>query len=470
MPRKFIIFCAFTLILVSAFPPKAVHADVAPPEAPPGTNLIPGNETTQVRMMTETVTLIISKDPSDANGAIARTEAVFTMRNLGTDEEKMQVRFPLSFFNGNSDGFGNYPEIASITARVNGKTVSTKREIQPFYNSEYSYQERDDLPWAVFDVSFPPSQDVIIEVAYTVNGFGYYPYETFKYILETGAGWNGTIGSADIIVHMPYEANDKNIWVSGESGYGETTPDGVLSGNEIRWHFEELEPAWENNIQIVLVAPSLWESVLRETDTVTKDPSDGEAWGRLAKAYKEIARQSKGWLRDDPAGREIFVLSRNAYEKCLAFLPNDPLWHYGYADLLWPHYYFDIHGSRKDDTEGILLTVLTELQTALALDPKNQQAKDLLQEIAWAIPEAVQVNGDDYVLLGLTATPIMPTPYGGDATQTPPPTPEPVSTAQALATPTESAPPQPTAKNPLCGSLFLLPALFGTLLVIKRKR
>jgi hypothetical protein len=98
------------LILISAFPPKAVHADVAPPEAPPGTNLIPGNETTQVRMVAETVTLTISKDPAHSQEAIAKTEAVFTMRNLGTAEENMQVRFPLSFFNGNSDGFGNFPE------------------------------------------------------------------------------------------------------------------------------------------------------------------------------------------------------------------------------------------------------------------------------------------------------------------------------------------------------------------------
>lgn len=469
MPRKFIIFCAFTLILVSAFPPKAVHADVAPPEAPPGTNLIPGNETTQVRMMAETVTLTITKDPSDVKGAIAKTEAVFTMRNLGTAEEKMQVRFPLSFFNGNSDGFGNFPEIASIAVKIDGKTIPTKREVQPFFDSEYSYQERDELPWAVFDVSFPPSQDVIIEVAYTVNGYGYYPYEAFKYILETGAGWNGTIGSADIIVHMPYEANDKNIWVSGESGYGETTLDGVLSGNEIRWHFAELEPAWENNIQIVLVAPSLWESVLKETDMVAQNPNDGEAWGRLAKAYKEIARQSKGYLRDDRAGRETFVLSRNAYETCLALLPNDSLWHYGYADLLWSYYYFDTQGARKDDTEGILPLILSHLQTALRIDPKNQFARDLLMDISYSVRDAVQVDGDEFIYLGLTATPIPPTPYlFPPETPTSAPT-EAAPTQQPTAIPTDSLP-QPTAQNPLCGSAFLLPALFGIVLILGRRK
>src|SRR5690606_26879186 len=93
--------------------------------------------------------------------------------------------------------------------------------------------ERDEIPWAVFDVTFPPNQDVMIEVTYDVEGFGYYPYEVFKYVLETGAGWNGTIGSADVILRLPYEASDKNVWVEGVEGYGPATQGGVFSGNEV---------------------------------------------------------------------------------------------------------------------------------------------------------------------------------------------------------------------------------------------
>lgn len=466
MLRKPIIFCVFALILISAFPPKTVHADVAPPEAPPGTSLIPGNESTQVRMLAETVTMTIFKDPADVKGAIAKTEAVFTMRNLGADEEKMQVRFPLSFFNGNSDGFGNFPEIASIAVKVDGKTVQTKQENQPFFNTEFSYQERDEIPWAVFDVGFPSSQDVKIEVAYTVNGFGYYPYEVFKYILETGAGWKGTIGSAEIIVRLPYEASEQNVWISGESGYGTTTAGGVLNGNEIRWRFEDLEPAAENNIQAMVVTPSLWESVLKETDAVTTNPEDGEAWGRLAKAYKEIARMSKGYLRDDPAGRELFELSRSAYERCLALLPKDSLWQYGYADLLWSHYYFDIYMSGKGDSQGILPVILMKLQTALVLDPNNQQAKDLLTEISYSVPETVLLDGDNFVLLGLTATPLPPTPWVEEATPTFVPTLTSPSPTYSMGVNT----PEPvSAPNPLCGSAYLLPALFGIALVLKKR-
>lgn len=463
------------LILFALFlPSRVVRADVAPPEAPPGTTLLPGEAVTQVRMVAETVTLTISADPADAESAIAKTEAVFTMRNLGAAEEKMAVRFPLSFFNGNSDGFGNFPEIKQIAVKINGQSVSTRREIQPFFNSEMSYHERDELPWAVFDVTFPPNQDATIEVVYDVYGYGYYPYEAFNYILETGAGWNGTIGSAEIIVRLPYEVSGQNLDLASQAGYGETSPNGVLSGNEIRWPFKDFEPTYEDNVQIVAVTPSLWKKILGEKSNVEKNPNDGEAWGRLAKAYKEVILMPKGWLRNDDAGRELFSLSKDAYERCLALLPDDPLWHYGYADLLWAHYYFDIYSSNQTDTQGILPAALKSLQTALTLDPDLQQAKDLLNFISYSVPGAVQRNDDGtFTMLGLTATPLAPTPFGGLPTETPLSTPAAVSTPETPPTPTVGpAPSQPSSSsnaNPLCGSAAILPLLFGLIWMTKRK-
>jgi len=458
----------FILVILSAsFPQVSAHADVAPPEAVPGSSLVPGGEATRVRMVSETVTMTILESSPNSENAIAKTEAVFTMRNLGDTAEKMSARFPLSFFNGNSDGFGNFPEIAAITAKVNGKTVPTRREIQPFLNSETSYKERQELPWAVFDVTFPPNEDVIIEVVYNVNGFGYYPYEGFKYVLETGAGWNGTIGSAEVIVRLPYEVSEQNLDLGGQAGHGESTSSGVRSGNEIRWSFTDFEPTYLNNISIVIVTPSLWKKVLKEKETVAKDPKDGEAWGRLAKAYKDVARMPKGYLREDAAGVELYMLSKDAYERCLALLPNDPLWHYGYADLLWSHYQYGVYWAGKEDVEGILTTILTELQTTLRLDPNNQQAKDLLLEISYQLPEAVQADGEDYTLLGLTATPIPPTPWAGEATSTlAPAEPSPTATFTTGVLPPQT--PEAAAPNPLCGSAFILPAFFGIFLITRK--
>ena len=465
--KKILHLLIVSLILLS-IPSHAAHADVAPPEAVPGSNLVPGGESTQVRMMAETVTLTVSQDPADEKSAVAETRAVFTMRNLGTAEERMAVRFPLSFFDGSSDGFFNYPELPSITVHVDGKAVSTRREMQPFLAGRPNASERDEVPWSVFDVTFPPNQDVTIEVVYNVDGFGDYPYDVFKYVLETGAGWNGTIGSAEIILRLPYEANTYNVWTEGVEGYGEATPGGVFVGNEVHWKYTELEPTFENNLQFVIVTPFAWNKVLTEDANVTKNRDDGEAWGRLAKAYKDLIMMRHGNLRADPAGQGMFELSRSAYETCLGILPNDPLWLYGSAELLWAHYYFDLYMLGQPDTQNVLAVTLMRLNTALEIDPNLQLAKDKLEEISYSLPEAVQKNEEgSFYLRGLTATPI-PLVRQNVATPTLPPVPTPTSTFTMGVIPPST--PEPTASNPLCGSAFLLPALLGMVWSTKRKR
>ncbi len=460
MKRKLLSLMLILSVLISLFPFKDVHADVAPPQTPPGSNLNPVDETTQVRMMAETVILNIRQDPQDDTGAIADTTATFTMRNLGTAEEKMQARFPLSFFGGDSDGFGNFPEIEQIAVSVDGNSVATNRVMRPAMSSRGpAYIERAEVPWASFEVTFPPGQDVTIEVAYTTSGYGYYPYEVFKYILETGAGWKDTIGAADIIVRLPYEASNFNVWLPDETTeYFKTGPGGVLNGNEVRWHFENLEPIEENNIKITVVTPTLWQNVLNETDTVSKNPNDGEAWGRLGKAYKEVAIMPKhGDPRMDSDGQELLQLSQQAYEKCLALLPKDPLWHFGYAELLWSQYYFDIYLAQKPDTEGLFSRILTELKTSLDLDSNNQRTKDLVSWISSSIPGSVSITDSGYDFLALTATPIPPKPLLF-VTETPIPSP----TVEVFSSPTPSLVPtgQTPTGSPVCGgAAFLVPFL-----------
>jgi hypothetical protein len=176
----------------------------------------------------------------------------------------------------------------------------------------------------------------------------------------------------------------------------------------------------------------------------------------------------------------MFRLSREAYEKCLALLPKDSLWHYGYADLLWTHYYFDIYFSGEPDTEGIFRLTLSHLQTALQIDPKNQRARELLEQISYSIPGVVKVDGDGFIYLGLTATPLPPTPFGGLPTETsiPPPTEQPTMVAAAEATlpapePTVEplATPEARLPNPICGSASLiLPGLAFVFWLGRRKR
>jgi hypothetical protein len=181
----------------------------------------------------------------------------------------------------------------------------------------------------------------------------------------------------------------------------------------------------------------------------------------------------KGYLREDAAGLEMFQLSRTAYETCLELLPEDPVWHFGYADLLWSYYYFDIRLSGIGDPEGFLPTILTHLQTALKIDPGTQQARALLEEISYSVPEAVQINGDDFIFLGLTATPLPPTPWlHPTETALPSPTviPAPTATIESFEPGAPVTPEGTAVKNPICGSTaILLPLVGGVFWVTRRK-
>jgi len=461
------ILCALILVGLATNP---VRADMAPPYYPPGSNVAPGGEITQVRMMAEIIELTISA--SDAS----RIKVTFTMRNLGSEEEKMEARFPLR--SDNSICFEDFcPEIEDLIVVVGGNIVRTERQLLPY---TYNNNDGSDTPWAVFSVAFPPQKDVIVEVSYSAVSHGEYPYEVIDYILETGAGWKDSIGSVDIVVQLPYEVNSKNLIDNIDNiGFGETTAGGVVDDTEIRWHYENLEPTRRDNFSVAFIAPSLWGTILRESATVSNNPNDGEAWGRLGKAYKEIAR-IRGYVRGGKVGEEMFDLSRDAYEKCLALLPNDSLWHFGYADLLWAKYLSN-RVRNLPDSDGILPIVLSHLQTALEIDPTNEKVRELLTRIDYFVPGAVQLDGENIIFIGLTATPLPPTSWARPS-KTLSPTLTVIASPRASVTPfviaeslqNEEIPTpieSPTATNPMCGSTALiLPALAGAIWVARRKR
>ncbi|MBI5945488.1 MAG: tetratricopeptide repeat protein [Chloroflexi bacterium] len=384
-----------TFILLAA--PSAVLADIAPPANPPGTNIQPGAETTQVRMAAETV-LIDVKDNGDLGAA--RITADFTMRNLGKVSESMAVRFPVTA----NDGFGNYPEIQELVIKVDGQQIPFQRVNYP----DIRYQDQD-VPWAEFNVTFPAGQDVAVQVAYNLNGSGYMPFTAFYYILETGAGWKDTIGSADIILRLPYPASTQNVIMDMQIGWAETFP-GVIAGNEVRWHFDNFEPAFDGavqNMEFALVAPVNWKNILKEQSNLSKNPNDSEAWGRLAKAYKEIFLMGRGY-RIDAGGGELYQLSIEAYEKCLALNPNDAQWHAGFSDLLANRSYWDsfTNGSTSDTYRA-----LDEINTALQLAPHDPKVLEIAENIYFMFPEGMTQNESGYDFPWLTQTPIpQPTP------------------------------------------------------------
>jgi tetratricopeptide (TPR) repeat protein len=392
---------AFVLSIIILFAvPSAALADIAPPQNPPGSNLDPGSEVTQVRMLAETVLINVQKDSTPGSLGRAHVTADFTMQNLGTESEQLAVRFPIAINNGYDN---SYPEITNIAIQVNGNRVGFQRSD---YVAEFGSFHGDTVPWAEFDVIFPAGKNVAIQVAYDLKGTGFtdQPYTSFYYTLATGAGWKDTIGSADIILRLPYPASAQNVLL----GYSDSPPaaDANFQGNEVRWHLENFEPSSNgpaSNLEFDLVTPAVWQTVVTELDNVTKNPNDGEAWGRLGKAYKTAIITVKLFrtgplYRSDPGGEELYQLSVDAYQKCLALLPNDALWHAGFAELLAIHAYSNKESGDADRANE-------EINTALQLAPNHPLVLKSAYNVHSTLGDKVMQIGPgyfDFPLLGPT--------------------------------------------------------------------
>ncbi len=223
------------IVLIFLVTPIKVSADIAPPARPPGANPVPGSEDTQVRMVAESVRIDVAAEGGREEGkGGAYVTADFTMRNLGSQDERMAVRFPV----GSGDGWGGIPEIDNMRVSVNGAEVSLRQ-----IKGEDPTGMADEVPWVEFDVVFPPQQDVQVQVRYSLDAAGELPYIWFNYIFSTGAGWQGTIGSAELIVRFPYGASNLNYLpgIPGSS-FPKTTPGGIVDGNSITWSWKDFEP------------------------------------------------------------------------------------------------------------------------------------------------------------------------------------------------------------------------------------
>jgi hypothetical protein len=380
------------------FPGQPARADIAPPSAPPGSNISPG-DSTQVQMLAETVQIIVqpvtyqSRPRLAAEFAQANVKASFTMRNQGESDEQMQVRFPLMDPSGTGDGFGHYPEIQSIQVRVNEKPVGTSRITTPTPNTWD--QNAPPIAWAAFNVDFPVGRKISINVQYNLQPTGYFPVADFVYVLETGAGWFGPIGSADFVLSLPYEVNSQNL-VYGDYN---TTPGGQVSGQQITWHYENLEPTREDNLRVDVVAPKVWMDVLQARQAVQTNSGDANAWQTLAQAaaYAAMDKSGKGWLRTDPGGQALALESQRAYEQVLALRPKNPSLWAGYENLMLRilmQIDYPTYDKQPTASDPDLQKLVKAVNQVLALDPQNEEVKSDAQWVADTYKDVLQLNPD----------------------------------------------------------------------------
>jgi hypothetical protein len=272
-----------------------VMADAAPPSPPPGDGIQPFGELTMVQMVAEKVLIDVSDEiitieaeenyeeySTEIDGYEISFHATFWMKNQGDHSEGMAVRFPITA----DSGWGTTYTVWNFSVRVDGENVDWRTE-------KYSEFELDPMRWAAFDVTFPPGEEVVIEVSYSTVTMSYNQIadERIKYILHTGSGWYGPIEHGEFVLSLPYEATPETIIEEDSNLPSET----VFFEGKAHWYFQDLEPnGRRDNIQIVIVTPQVWQDFSSSRAILKNDPDNLQALFTFGSAINEMCINTKG--------------------------------------------------------------------------------------------------------------------------------------------------------------------------------
>jgi len=328
----------------------------------------------------------------------------------------MLVRFPMSEPSGYDNGYGGYPTIESITVQVNGEFVPTA-----IITSTNPLSADDpDISWAAFDVAFPSKETVGINVNYIARPSIYYPFAQIGYIFETGAGWYDVINSVDMIVRLPFEVEqsffDRYTQPAG----------GLIQGKEIRWHWDNLEPTTDDNFQLGILYPTVWQTILTYESYLASDPSDILSTLILADLYLELASEKHGFIvREHFADRSLEIV-----ENALLYHPESADLHSSLAHILFRQML--PNNIDLSSTNG--QRILNAIETARELDPLNKRLDNA----------AIWIDYRTNFSLGWVATPTVPPTIAPTSVPTKTPTPKPSPTATSTPTPVEITKSVPT--------------------------
>jgi hypothetical protein len=372
----------------------SARADVGVRPILPGGSSLKPEEVTPIEMAAETVVFNVrSATPADnatlqlnpqAYGldpsyawfpAVAEVQADFTMKNPTNETVSMTAWFPLASALGNL-GWELNPD--EIVPRIQSFQVSVGGDPVDYAVSELPNPQGGDkppLPWASFPVSFPAGKETMIHVSYllplqpSVKGSELALY----YIFQTGAGWAGPIGQAELVLNLPYPASPETLAGTPPSSmslpYG--TPKALpglpagsqLEGNQARWTWKDLEPRPQDDFAVWLVSLDKYQALDSARAVVQANPQDGQAWLDLASIYHSLS--ITGYNNPSIFSSSYLSSGVEAYQKAAELLPEHPAPHAGLALLSLAPYMAD-----KNAPAEVVQYVQDELNIARELESR----------------------------------------------------------------------------------------------------
>jgi len=313
LPRRsfFLLVCGLVLlcIFLTLLTPLPVQGDVGvQPILPQGSSIKPAEET-PIQMAAETVVMTVRQGTDEDHAAIllnpgdlflpiplqepvypilykavVDVTADFTLSNPTSEAMSMTVWFPLASALEDvrwEEHIGeSAPRIENFQVVENGKPLDYRVTDLPNPQGE----DKPPLPWASFPVTFPAGEEVNIQVSYVflpqtgVNGLDM----TLTYIFQTGAGWAGPIGKAELQVNLPYLASEETIGMMPDGGQAD--------GQQVRWTWENLEPGPQDDFSILMLRPERWEELKYWRGIVDEFPDFAQGWLSLATLYERFSQ------------------------------------------------------------------------------------------------------------------------------------------------------------------------------------
>jgi hypothetical protein len=410
----YILMVSILILLI----PSTVRADVGVrPILPGGSNIQPEDET-PIQMAGEVVTMdvrpateadnnIIQLNPN-AYGLqtqpvwypmVAEVQAVFTMTNPTSDNVSLTAWFPLASaietLNWELNPDETVPRIASFHVMADGQPIDYSLSELP--NPKGS--DKPLLPWASFSIAFSAGKDTSIQVSYLL------PLQTsvkgselaLYYIFQTGAGWAGPIGSAELILNLPYPASSETLTRMDPGNldlpYFNSNPranlplDGIMEGNQARWTWIDFEPGPQDDFSIWLVDPVMYQQLAAARLAVQVNPNDGQAWLDLASIYRMLA--TKAWNYPSIFASSYLTPGIEAYRKAAELLPEHPEPHVGLAMLSLAPYMTDTNAPSE-----VMGAVQEHLRIARELEVAHPNLAEQSEISSWMLDDSMYMYFD----------------------------------------------------------------------------
>jgi len=418
---------ALVCVLVGLLAPAPVRAGGAQPVLPGGSSIKPGAET-PIQMESEIVTMNV-RSATEADNmlvrlapnyytlqrqpvwfpAVAEVEADFTMMNPTSEAVSMTVWFPLASALGIVEWKLTPGE---IVPRIERFRVSVDRKPVDFAVTELPNPKGADrpvLPWANFPVTFPGKKGTVIHVSYTlalqpsISGIEM----TLYYVFQTGAGWAGPVGQAELIVDLPYLASTETLAgiPSGSlrmppyyrpSKRADLPSEVVLEGNQARWAWKDFEPGSDDIFAIWLLQPGQWQELENARAAAEANPEDGQAWLNVASSYYSLSSNGPGF--PTIFGPTYLPQGIQAYQTAAELLPERAAPHAGLAFLTLELYMAD-----KNAPPEVIRSVQEEYQIATDLETRSPSMARETGRTRWLLA-ALKTELETYFANDATAT------------------------------------------------------------------